>query len=264
MEHPAYGQLRSVTPYASVLLAHNPTPMTLEGTNTWLIRSPGTEGCVVIDPGPADTGHLRAIAEHGPVLLILLTHHHADHTEGVREFAEITGAPVRASDPELCMNAEALRDGEVIESAGVRLRVVATPGHTGDSVSFSTDHGGEPAVFSGDSVLGRGTTVVAHPDGHLDSYLKSLRLLADLPAGTRVLPGHGPELADVAETAAGYLRHREQRLEQVRAVVRDKGPDVTAHQVVETVYADVDPAVWPAAEWSVRAQLIYLHECGEL
>ncbi len=264
MQHPAYGELRPVTSWASVLLAHNPSPMTLEGTNTWVLAAPGASSRTVIDPGPADTDHLRRGADRGPVQLVLLTHHHPDHADGVPEFAELTGAPVRAWDPELCVGAEPLRDGEVIDASGVALRVLPTPGHTRDSVSFLVERGDEPAVLSGDTVLGRGTTVVAHPDGHLDSYLRSLRRLAELPAGFAVLPGHGPELSDAAEAASAYLAHREQRLDQVRRVVREQGPEVTARRVVEIVYADVDPAVWSAAEWSVRAQLTYLNEAGEL
>lgn len=264
MEHPAPGTLRAVTGFASVQLAQNPGPMTLDGTNTWLFRAPGQRDCVVIDPGPSEPDHLRAVADQGPVSLVLLTHHHGDHTDGVDEFAALTGAPVRAWDADLCRGAQPFRDGEEIDAAGVRLRVVATPGHTRDSVSFLAEYGDEQVVFTGDSILGRGTTVVAHPDGHLGSYVDSLRTLAGLPAGTRALPGHGPELPDAAEVAAAYLEHRERRLNQVREVVRDHGPDVTARRVVEIVYADVDPAVWPAAEWSVQAQLTYLSERGEL
>ncbi|MHA6798028.1 MBL fold metallo-hydrolase [Bounagaea algeriensis] len=263
MSHPAYGQLRTVTSYASVLLANNPSSMTLDGTNTWLVRSPGAQGCVVIDPGPGDPEHLERIRAHGPVELILLTHHHPDHTEGVAELAARTGAPVRALDADLCRSAAPLRDGEVVDAAGMSLRVLATPGHTADSLCLHVA-GAEPAVFTGDSVLGRGTTVVAAPDGHLGSYLSSLRELAEFAEGTWALPGHGPELPDVAEAAAGYLRHREQRLEQVRAAVAEHSAAPTARQVVEVVYADVDPAVWPAAEQTVRAQLKYLAEQGEL
>jgi glyoxylase-like metal-dependent hydrolase (beta-lactamase superfamily II) len=120
--------------------------------------------------------------------------------------------------------------------------------------------GGE-AVLTGDTVLGRGTTVVAHPDGRLADYLASLRRLAGLGTGDRpvaVLPGHGPELPDAAAAAEHYLAHREQRLAQVRAALAELGPAATARQVVEHVYADVDRAVWWAAELSVRAQLDYL------
>lgn len=257
--HPAYGELRQVTPYASVLLAHNPGPMTLEGTNTWVVRADGSTGCVVIDPGPADPGHLRRVADERPAL-ILLTHRHLDHAEGVAALSELTGAPVRARDPELCRNADPLTDGELVDSAGVRLQVLSTPGHTSDSTCFGTELG---AVFTGDTVLGRGTTVVAHPDGQLGAYLTSLRRLAELPSGTAVLPGHGPELPDAGAVAREYLAHREQRLDQIRAVLRDRGTAVSARQIVEIVYADVDRSVWDAAESTVLAQLAYLRERGE-
>ncbi len=252
----AYGQLRAVTPLASVLLERNPSPMTLEGTNTWVLRAPGEERCVVVDPGEDDPEHLGAVAAQGPVALVLLTHRHADHAGGARRFAELTGAPVRALDPSLVLGSEALGDGEVVAAAGVELRVVATPGHTSDSVSFLLDGPGAPtAVLTGDTVLGRGTTVVAHPDGVLAAYLASLERLQELE-GLTVLPGHGPELPDAAAAATAYLEHRQARLEQVRAAVAAGAR--TPRAVVEAVYADVDRALWPAAELSVRAQLLYL------
>lgn len=251
-----YEELRPVTPHASVVLARNPSPMTLDGTNTWVLRAPDAERCVVVDPGEDDEEHLRVVAGHGPVALVLLTHRHHDHAGGARRFAELTGAPVRALDPTLTLGAEGLRDGEVVAAAGVELRVVATPGHTADSLSFLLAI--DEAVLTGDTVLGRGTTVIAHPDGALGPYLESLRRLADLAPDTAVLTGHGPELPDVAGVASAYLAHREQRLDQVRAALAELGGQASARQVVEVVYTDVDRSLWPAAELSVRAQLEYL------
>ena len=258
--HPAYGQLRAVTPLASVVLEDNPSPMTLEGTNTWVLRAPDARECVVVDPGDDDEAHQRRVAALGPVALVLLTHRHHDHAAGARRFAELTGAPVRALDPSLVLGSEALSDGDVVAAAGCELRVVATPGHTSDSLSFLLDgpDAGGPAVLTGDTILGRGTTVIAHPDGALGPYLASLRRLGALPDGTAVLPGHGPELPDAPAAARQYLAHREQRLEQVRDALRVLGEAATAREVVERVYADVDRVLWPAAEASVRAQLEYL------
>jgi glyoxylase-like metal-dependent hydrolase (beta-lactamase superfamily II) len=199
------------------------------------------------------------VAAHGPVALVLLTHRHPDHAAGARRFSELTGAPVRALDPSLVLGSEALGDGDVVAAAGIELRVVATPGHTSDSLSFLlAGPDADPAVLTGDTILGRGTTVIAHPDGALGPYLDSLRRLTELAPATAVLPGHGPELPDARTIASAYLAHREERLEQVRDALGRLGPDATPRRVVEVVYADVDPVLWPAAELSVRAQLDHL------
>jgi glyoxylase-like metal-dependent hydrolase (beta-lactamase superfamily II) len=134
--------------------------------------------------------------------------------------------------------------------------VLHTPGHTADSMSFLVRAGGQAGVLTGDTILGRGTTVVAHPDGRLGPYLTSLARLREL-RGVVLLPGHGPVRPDVSAVAAEYLAHRHERLAQVRAALaagaRSPG------EVVEIVYADLDRALWPAAELSVRAQLDYLN-----
>jgi glyoxylase-like metal-dependent hydrolase (beta-lactamase superfamily II) len=248
LSHPAYGVLRPVTATASVMLEDNPGSMTLDGTNTWILRAPGSAECVVVDPGYEDIPHLARVAECGPVSLILVTHHHPDHVQGAPWLAAQTGAPVRAFDPELCQGADPLVDDEVVPAAGLGLRVLHTPGHTDDSICLQLDD----TMLTGDSILGRGTTVISS----LGHYLDSLRRLSHITA--QVLPGHGPELPDLATVASEYLAHREERLDQVRSALRQLGPDASARQVVEVVYADVDPALWEPAEWSVRAQLEYL------
>jgi glyoxylase-like metal-dependent hydrolase (beta-lactamase superfamily II) len=247
--------IRAVTATAGVVLAPNPGPMTLDGTNTWVLREPSSPGCVVVDPGPLVEQHLAEVASYGPVEVVLLTHGHLDHSEGARRLAELTGAPVRALDPAHRLGDQGLAEGDVVAAAGLELRVLATPGHTSDSLSFVLPD----AVLTGDTVLGRGSTVVAHPDGVLADYLASLRRLRELGELT-VLPGHGPELPSAGAAAEQYLAHREARLEQVRAAVEAGAADPEA--VVRSVYADVDPALWPAATLSVRAQLRHLAEGG--
>jgi glyoxylase-like metal-dependent hydrolase (beta-lactamase superfamily II) len=229
--------------------ADNPGPMTLEGTNTWLLD--GESGTVVVDPGPDDPAHAAAVldAAPAPVTLVLLTHGHRDHSEGATALARAVGAPVRARDPRHCSQGAAPLEPD--ERIGP-LRVLATPGHTSDSVCFVL---AQSAVLTGDTVLGRGTTVVAHPDGRLDDYLASLEILAGLGDRT-VLPGHGPVLPSAREAAADYLAHRRDRLEQVRAAV--EGGCRTAGEVVDAVYGDVPAGVRGAAEASVRAQLLHL------
>lgn len=250
--------MTTISDRATVVLAPNPGVMTLDGTNTYVLREPGATRSVVVDPGPLDEGHLARVLElAGEVALVLVTHHHGDHTEAVPRFAELTGAPTRAVSPEHCVGAEPLADGEVVEVDGLVVQVLHTPGHTADSACFLLP--AEDVLLSGDTILGRGTTIVAHPDGRLGPYLDSLRALQELVVTghvRRILPAHGPVVDDPAAVVDFYLTHREQRLEQVRQAVA--AGDTTAQQVVERVYADVDRSLWPAAERSVAAQLEHL------
>lgn len=241
-----------------LILAPNPGPMSLDGTNSYLVGAPGSGSVVVVDPGPDDPGHLEALAAAGPVDLILVTHRHRDHTAGSAELARLTGAPVRALDPVFCIDGEPLAHGEVFVAAGVSIEVVATPGHTADSACFVLAADGDSgSVLTGDTILGRGTTVIAAPDGTLADYLDSLTRLRGL-GRLSVLPAHGPTLPDLEVICDSYLAHRQQRLDQVREALRRLGPDATTSAVTDLVYADIDPAVRFAAEHSVEAQLAYL------
>jgi len=248
---------------ATCVLAPNASPMTLDGTNTWVIREPGARRAVVVDPGPLHEQHLDRVADvAGRVGIVLLTHGHADHSEGARAFAERVGCGIRALDPTFVYGDEGLNDGDVVELDGLEVRVVGTPGHTSDSLSFVLP--AERAVLTGDTVLGRGTTVVAHPDGELGAYLDSLRLLRDLAEMHElevIWPGHGPVLDEALPVLDYYLRHRAERLDQVREAVADGA--VEPRDVVRRLYADVDERLWPAAELSVRAQLEYLRRSSD-
>jgi glyoxylase-like metal-dependent hydrolase (beta-lactamase superfamily II) len=254
------------TARAVCVLAPNPSPMTLDGTNTWIVAEPDSPLAVVVDPGPLDEGHLRQVIDTVErsgrrVGLTLLTHGHWDHAEGAARFAELTGTAVRALDPALRLGDEGLAAGDVVTTGGLELRVVPTPGHTSDSLSFHLP--ADAAVLTGDTILGRGTTMVAHPDGRLGEYLDSLRRLRSLTVDDgvhTVLPGHGPVLDDAQGAVEYYLAHRAGRLAQVETAV-ERGYR-TAGEVVAHVYADVDRSLWPAAELSVRAQLEYLEEHG--
>jgi glyoxylase-like metal-dependent hydrolase (beta-lactamase superfamily II) len=255
LEHPAYGLLRPVTETASVLLCDNPGLMTLEGTNTWVLQGHGSDEMVIVDPGPDDDDeHIERLAALGPIPLVLISHRHGDHTGGIDRIVELTGAVVRSVGSGFLRGLGGpLTDGEVIDAAGLRITVMATPGHTADSMSFLLDD----AVLTADTILGRGTTVIDHEDGDLGDYLESLRRLRGLSRRT-VLPGHGAELDDSAAVSDTYLAHREERLDQIRAALRDLGEEASSREVVEHVYTDVDEKLWEAAEWSVQAQLNYL------
>jgi glyoxylase-like metal-dependent hydrolase (beta-lactamase superfamily II) len=251
-----------VTDAATCVLAPNPSPWTLDGTNTWLLAAPGGGQALIVDPGPLDTRHLAAIGSElaaGDLRAtgILLTHGHIDHAESARALGMELGVNVRAVDPAQRLGDEGLAPGSTIALGDREVRIVATPGHSSDSVCLLLDDDG--SVLTGDTVLGRGTTVIAWPDGDLGAYLDSLDRLAEAVAAhdvRRLLPGHGPVLEDPAGVLAGYLAHRRARLAEVAAVVAAGVTDPAA--VVEIVYAGVPREVWPAAELSVRAQLDYL------
>jgi glyoxylase-like metal-dependent hydrolase (beta-lactamase superfamily II) len=259
----------SGTARARCVLAPNPSLMTLDGTNTWLVAEPGSDRAIVVDPGPDDDRHLRRVrataAEAGQsVVTIVLTHGHDDHSGGARRLAELTGAPVLAVDPVFRRGGGdgGLGPGDTVRAGGCELRVIKTPGHSPDSVCLLLEADG--AVLTGDTVLGRGTTVIAG-DGSLSDYLASLdrlRALADEASLRALLPGHGPLLADPAGTLDYYIAHRAERLAEVTAAL--EAGETTLPGIVARVYTDVDRALWPFAEWSVRAQLAYLAERGQL
>ncbi len=245
------------------VLAGNPGPMTLDGTNTWLVHAPGDDQAVVIDPGPDDEEHLRNVLELAGrrglrITSALLSHGHPDHSEGARHLAELAGCELRAAGPAFSTGTP-LRDGDVIEAGELRVQVIATPGHSSDSVCFLV-----PALrvlLTGDTVLGRGTSVVAHPDGQLGPYLTSLarlRELSETTAAELIMPGHGPVIDEPLLAIDGYLSHRRARLDQVRAAVA--GGARSARDVVERVYPDIEEKLRPAAELSAEAQLAYLAE----
>lgn len=250
--------------WCMLVRAPNPGPMTLTGTNSYVLDC--ADGVIVVDPGPLIEQHLEALMQaadsRGPVRAIVLTHHHADHSEAAAELRRRTGAPVLARDPALCVGGAPLAaDGEPLPVPGCDVIVRHTPGHTADSISLQVDRDGRRYLLTGDTVLGVGTTIVAHPDGALGPYLQSLQVLHDLcdsPHGAILLPGHGPVRAD-GRTWVGYYRdHRAERLAQVRAALQEGAGGVA--DVTDIVYADVDPRARSAAEATVAAQLAFLDQ----
>ena len=245
------------------VLAPNPSPMTLEGTNTYVVAAADARTAVVIDPGPPDPDHvvhvIRATGGRG-VELVLLTHTHVDHAEGAVEFAERAGAPLAAIDREWATpGAPALVAGEELVAAGVRLEPLPTPGHSADHCCFWL--GAERAMFTGDHVLGRGTTVVEWPAGDMSQYLASLEAVRRFEPD-RLYPGHGPAVDDPATRLREYVDHRLERERQVQAAL--EAGDRTPAEMVSRIYADVDPALHPAAELSVRAHLAKLVRQGRV
>lgn len=243
---------------ARLVRADNPSPMTLDGTNTWVLKETDASRAIVVDPGPADAQHFQAVLDvAGGVGLIVLTHGHPDHAEGANEFAQLADAPIRAVAESLSYRGKPLRDREQVELDGLRVEVLVTPGHSADSACFLLP--ADDALLTGDTILGQGSTVVAHPDGKLADYLETLGKLRTVvkERGVRVvLPGHGPTREDPAGLVEQYVTHREDRLDQVRRALA--GGATTADEIVDVVYGDVGGDVRFAARWSVLAQLEYL------
>jgi glyoxylase-like metal-dependent hydrolase (beta-lactamase superfamily II) len=222
------------------IVAPNPGPMTLEGTNAYLY---GADPCVVIDPGSEDEGHLDAIraaaAERGGIGLVLLTHSHGDHTAGADKL-----------DAEVVLPS----DGET--HAG--LRVLATPGHAADHVSFLSEGG---VCFSGDLVLGLGSTIVPPGGGSLAAYMDSLRLL-QAEEIELIAPGHGPWITDPAAKLAEYVEHREMRERRLLTAL-DRGERSRAALLAEA-WDDIPMELLPMAAMAMEAHLEKLEGEGRL
>ncbi|WP_089402569.1 MBL fold metallo-hydrolase [Geodermatophilus saharensis] len=252
-------------PLVTRVLAPNPSGMTLDGTNTYLVGEPGSGQAVLVDPGPDDPAHLAAVEEalaarDARCVAVLVTHHHGDHAEAAQPWGARFGAQVAAADAAVAgPGGRVLEPGERLRLAGTVLGVVPTPGHTPDHLAFRLESG---AVLVGDHVLGRGTSVVTHPEGDVVAYLESLRRVHDL-GPSALYCGHGPELTeDPGAVLDYYLAHRAFREGQLlAALVRGAG---TVDALVADVYAEVPRALWPAAAQSTRATLAKLAAEGHV
>lgn len=253
----------AVDELTSVVVAPNPGPMTLDGTNTYLLGAPGCGEVIVVDPGPADDAHRRAIesaaaARDARIGAVVLTHHHPDHAAGAG-WAARWEAPLWAFNPALLDVAAGPLGETEREWAGVGVEVVHTPGHASDHVCLRVAATG--AVLTGDHVLGRGTSVVAWPDGDMAAYRRSLQRLRSL-GPTALYPGHGPQLDDPVGVIDSYLAHRREREQQILAALAEG--HATAAEIVAVVYADVDRSLHPVAERSVLAHLGELEAAGRV
>jgi glyoxylase-like metal-dependent hydrolase (beta-lactamase superfamily II) len=236
------------------VLAPNADVFTLDGTNTWIV---GEDPAIVIDPGPEIPSHLDEVARvAGRVGAVLVTHDHPDHAPGAAAFASSVGAPLLAYR---LAGAERLRDEQVVRTDGVALTVVSTPGHTSDHVAFFEAAAG--ALFTGDAVVGRGTSFIDPPGGDLAQYLRSLKRMQGLGART-IYPGHGPVVLDARAKLQEYLDHRARREEQVLASLAE-GP-ATIPAMVDSIYADYPPDVRPLAARSLLAHLLKLEAEGRV
>ena len=230
------------------IVAPNPGAMTLEGTNTYLY---GADPCVAIDPGPDNAAHLDAViaaaAERGGIGTVLLTHSHGDHADGAEALAAVVAEKraLEASGAAWKPKVVLPRDGE--EHGG--LRALATPGHAPDHVCLMT---GDGVCFSGDLVLGVGSTFVPPDGGSLSAYMDSLRRMQAEPIEL-ICPGHGPWIEDPAAKLAEYVEHREMRERRLLAAL-ERG-ERSREALLAEVWDDVPAEVRPAAAMVMQAHL---------
>jgi glyoxylase-like metal-dependent hydrolase (beta-lactamase superfamily II) len=275
----APGRIDQVSPLIRRVIAANPGPFTFTGTGTYIVGRPGGgAGVAVIDPGPPDETHLAALltaVEGQTVSHVLVTHTHRDHSPLARPFAQAVGAPVLAAPPparvvhasggldededEAFAPDVILRGGELLEGDGWMIEAMATPGHASNHMAFVLPD--ENALFSGDHVMGWSTTVVAPPDGDMAAYMASLEAVIARRFST-LWPTHGAPVTEPGPFLAAYRAHRLQREAQILARLAD-GPG-RIMEMVPTLYAAVDPRLWPAAGLSVWAHLIALERTGQV
>lgn len=232
------------------VVAPNPGPYTGPGTNTWIIEAGPV--VAVIDPGPDDEAHLAALNRrlgNVTVGVVLVTHSHPDHLPLAERLAAPHHASVRRF-PELA-------DGDVVRAGNLNLTALHTPGHSADHLCFLIAEDG--AVFTGDLILGRGSSMVTYPEGDVAAYLRSLDRLAELRPRL-LFPGHWDPVTDAMAKIREYREHRLEREAQVLAEVR-RGPG-TAADLTRRVYGDLDGALLRAAEMTLRAHLRKLVDDG--
>jgi glyoxylase-like metal-dependent hydrolase (beta-lactamase superfamily II) len=272
-----YGEPAPMGPAIVRLVAPNAGPFTFKGTNTYLV---GSTALAVIDPGPADAGHLAAILKAAgprPITHILTTHAHRDHVDGVAALKAETGATVcgfarDAGADRISLESTpagsyfvdydfapdlALKGGDVIATADWEISAIHTPGHAPDHISFALD--GRDVVFSGDHVMAWNTSVIAPPEGRMSDYIASLEILLDRNDSV-FLPGHGGRLEGPQRTVKAYLLHRRWREQAVLKMLKEGASSVRL--IVPKVYEGLAPNLIPAATLSVLAHVEHLIEKG--
>lgn len=232
------------------VVAPNPGPYTGPGTNTWIVD--GGPAVAVIDPGPDDGAHLEALNHRlagRPVGVVLVTHGHPDHLPLAERFAALHHASVRRHPD--------LQDGDIVRTGNLNITALHTPGHAADHLCFLLAE--DRAVFTGDLILGQGSSMVTYPEGDVAAYLRSLDRLAKL-APRILFPGHWDPVSGAMAKIEEYRNHRLEREAQVLAEVR-RGRG-TAQELTRRVYGELDDRLMYAAEMTLRAHLRKLVDDG--
>jgi glyoxylase-like metal-dependent hydrolase (beta-lactamase superfamily II) len=247
------------------ILAPNPSPMTLEGTNSYLVFG-GRGSAIAIDPGPADAAHIDRIAdtarsEQATITAIAVTHGHPDHAPGAALLRARTGAPVHGHRDAAFPVDVACGEGDRIVTGDARLDVLEAPGHTRDHLVFSL--ASSDALFTGDVIIGRGTIVIAPPHGDMREYQATLeRLRNDFPDLRTIYGGHGDAIRAPRAKFDEYIEHRKQRERELLAALETG--ERTVPELVERIYAAVSHVLWPAAARQLVAYLIALEREGRI
>jgi len=248
----------------ALVRAPNPSPLTLTGTNSYVIDC-GNGEAICIDPGPPIETHVEALLAHcegiGCALTwIALTHGHPDHAPAAALLRERTDARIAAHEGSVAHD-RTLRDGDSIAAGDVALQVASSPGHSADHLVFYEPR--ERALFTGDTVLGEGYVLITPPDGDMRAYVQTLaRLAREFAQARTIFGGHGEPVREPAAKLHEYIEHRRIRERQILDAL--KGAPKTVSQLVESIYAQTDRALWPAASQQVIAYLDALEREGRI
>src|SRR5579883_233995 len=248
------------------LTAHNPGAMTGPGTNSYLVGA--GEQWAVVDPGPADDRHIRALidAAPGPIRYILVTHTHQDHSPGALPLKSATGATLLGrttphhhwQDPTFAPDRELRHADRITLSDSATLRVIHTPGHASNHLCFLLEE--ERILFTGDHIIQGSTVVIDPPDGDMAAYIGSLESLVREPLD-HLAPGHGTLIAEPSAAIQALIRHRLRREAKVLASLSHRS-FTELSGLVKSVYADVPPQLHPLAQRSLLAHLLKLEAEG--
>ena len=254
------GKITEVADGVRRIIAPNPGMMTGPGTNTYLI---GTDAIAVIDPGPVIDSHLQLIADSGNIKWILVSHTHPDHSPGAGKLAELTGAiTIGIPAPDGAHQDKSFRpdtipaDGDTLDGPDFSIKMISTPGHASNHLCFL--HAGHRWLFTGDHIMNGSTVVIDPPDGDMREYLRSLANLRKIEFDA-IAPGHGDVFYDPQDVIDWIVEHRLEREKKVADAV-SAYPDLTSHELVPHVYADVDERLYGWAERSLLAHLIKLQK----